>query len=52
MAEAYLNSSSLGLSNARLQAGNELDNFRTLMGEPNSNLIPGKHTPLRKKAAD
>ncbi len=50
MAEAYLNSSSLGLSNARLQAENELDNFRTLMGDPNSNLIPSQHTTLRKKS--
>ncbi|KTD04786.1 TolC family protein [Fluoribacter gormanii] len=49
MAEAYLNSSSLGLSSARLQAENELDNFRTLMGNPNSYLIPSQHTTLRKR---
>lgn len=49
IAEAYLNSSSISLSNAQLQAKNELDNFRALMGEPDSNLIPDKHTPLRKK---
>ena len=47
MAEAYLHSSSLGLSNARLQAENELDNFRTLIGNPNSTLIPNKHTALK-----
>lgn len=47
MAEDYLNSSSLGLSSARLQAQNELDNFRTLIGEPNSNLTPSQHTTLK-----
>lgn len=50
MAEAYLNSSSIGLANARLQAENELDNFRTLTGDPDSNLVPDQHTPLRKKS--
>ena len=48
MAESYLNSSSLGLSNARLQAENELDNFRTLIGNPNSNLVPSQHTALNR----
>ena len=49
MAEAYFNSSSLGLSNARLQAENELDNFRTIIGNPNSNLIPSEHTSLNRQ---
>ena len=51
MAEAYLNSSTLGLSNAQLQAENELDNFRTLLGNPNSTLIPSQHTDLNRQNA-
>jgi len=51
MAEVYLNSSTLGLSNARLQAENELDNFRTLLGNPNSTLIPSQHTVLNRQNA-
>ncbi len=49
MAEAYLNGSTLGLSNARLQAENELDNFRTLIGNPNSTLVPSQHTALNQQ---
>lgn len=47
VAEAYLNSSSLGLSNAKIQADNELDGFRTLIGNPNGVHIPGQHTALK-----
>lgn len=43
IAESFLDSASLGLSNAQLQARNELDHFRTLMGEPNSHFIPRQH---------
>jgi outer membrane protein TolC len=49
MAEYYLNSSSLGLSNAKMQADNELDGFRTLIGNPNSSHVPSEHTPLVTK---
>jgi outer membrane protein TolC len=49
VAEAYFNNASLGLSNAQLQAENELDNFRTLIGNPNSNLIPSQHAALNKQ---
>lgn len=49
MAEYYLNNSSLGLSNAKMQAENELDYFRTLMGNPNSTHIPNQHTILITK---
>lgn len=49
MAEAYLNSSLLGLSNARLQTEDELDGFRTLLGNPDSNFVPNRHTSLRAK---
>lgn len=44
MAEAYLHNASLGLSNAQLQAENELDKFRTLIGNPNSHFTPSQHT--------
>ena len=46
MAEYYLNNSSLGLSNAKMQADNELDSFRTLIGNPNSAHVPSQHIPL------
>ncbi|WP_454783462.1 TolC family protein [Legionella sp. WA2022007384] len=49
MAEAYLNSSLLGLSNARIQTEDELDGFRTLLGSPESTFIPSRHTTLRAK---
>jgi outer membrane protein len=49
MAEYYLNNSSLGLSNAKMQADNELDGFRTLIGNPNSIHVPNQHTTLVKK---
>lgn len=51
MAEYYLNNSSLGLSNAKMQADNELDRFRTLIGNPNSIHVPNQHTTLVKKIA-
>ncbi|CAM4408157.1 MAG: hypothetical protein LEGION0403_FIIPPAGN_00920 [Legionella sp.] len=46
MAEAYLNSSLLGLSNAQIQAENELESFRTLLGSPESSFAPSRHTTL------
>jgi outer membrane protein TolC len=50
MAEAYRNSSLLGLSNAKIQKDNELDSFRTLLGDPNSRFIPSQHTALARKS--
>lgn len=49
MAEYYLNNSSLGLSNAKMQAENELDGFRTILGNPNSLHVPRQHTTLITK---
>lgn len=49
MAETYLNSSLLGLSNARIQTENELEDFRTLLGAPESSFVPSRHTTLTTK---
>lgn len=49
MAEAYLNSSLIGLSNAKIQTEDELDGFRTLLGAPGSSFVPGRHTKLTAK---
>lgn len=46
MAEAYLNSSLIGLSNTRIQTEDELDGFRTLLGAPRSSFVPSQHTNL------
>ena len=49
IAEAYLNSSLLGLSNATRQTEDELDAFRTLLGNPESSFVPNQHTTLTTK---
>lgn len=49
MAEAYLNSSLIGLSNAKIQTEDELDGFRTLLGAPGSSFVPSRHTNLTAK---
>ena len=49
IAEAYLNSSLIGLSNARIQTEDELDSFRTLLGAPGSSFVPSRHTNLSTK---
>lgn len=49
MAEAYLNSSLLGLSNAKIQIQDELEAFRTLLGAPESAFVPEKHVTLHSK---
>lgn len=49
MAEAYLNRSLIGLSNARIQTEDELDGFRTLLGAPGSSFVPSRHTNLTTK---
>ena len=46
MAEAFLNSSLIGLSNAKIQTEDELDGFRTLLGRPESAVVPAGHTRL------
>ncbi|CAM2991939.1 TolC family protein [Legionella anisa] len=49
MAEAYLNSSLIGLSNAKIQTEDELDGFRTLLGAPGSSFVPRQHMNLTTK---
>lgn len=49
IAEAYLNHSLLGLSNAKIQTEEELENFRTLLGSPECSFVPDRHTVLIKK---
>ncbi|HAT1880061.1 TPA: TolC family protein [Legionella pneumophila] len=49
MAEAYLNSSLIGLSNAKIQTEDELDSFRTLLGAPGSSFVPSRHMDLTTK---
>lgn len=46
MAETYLHSALLGLTNAKIQADDELDVFRTLLGKPASAFVPSRHTTL------
>lgn len=49
IAEAYLDNSLLGLSNARTQTEDELDGFRTLIGSPKSTFVPNRHITLSTK---
>lgn len=52
LAEAYLNHAKLGFANAQLQAEQQLDRFKTLMGAPDREFRPKAHTDLAKKHPD